>query len=143
MKFINTLIPAAALIALAGAPALAETTPANVTTADAITCIPERMARCKSESECSWTTASEQAKEQILVVDFKAKTASFMHKGKKRGGGVVFDDKFEGEARSFVISKDATRPSHSTMKMTVDKAGKLTGSRNAGKIKIEAACKTS
>ncbi len=142
MKLISTLIPAA-LIALAATPALAETTAVDVTKADSITCAPDRMARCKSETECSWKTANEKDKEQLLVVDFKAKTASFMHQGKTRGGGLVLEDKMNGEARSFVISKDATRKPRTTMEMTVDKTGKLTGTRNAGKIKIEATCKAS
>lgn len=141
MTLLRTIVPAAALAALAAAPALAAEV--DVTKAESITCAPDRIARCKKDGDCEWKSASARDKEQLLVVDFKAKTASFMFKGKRRGGGLVLEDKMNGGSRAFVISKDETRNPRTTMELAIDKAGKMTGTRNAGRVKIEATCKAS
>jgi hypothetical protein len=136
----NTLLPAVALALLTSGPALAA---GPVTEADNITCTPDRMGHCKKDGTCEWRTASERAKAQLLIVDFNAKKAFFRYKGKNRGGGYVLDDKMDGDARSFVISKDKSRKPRTTMELTLGKDGKLTGSRNNGQVKIEATCKAS
>lgn len=140
MNPIKALIPAAALLALAGSPALAAE--ADLTKVDTITCLPDRTARCKN-GQCTWKDASARAKQELLVIDFKAKTAAFQYQGKNRGGGIVFDDKVEDGKRHFVISKDETRNPRTTMTAAVDKAGKLTLDRGAGSFKAEGTCKAS
>ncbi len=142
MTFARKLLPVIALAAVAVAPA-ARAEQADLTKVDAVTCTPDRIARCKQDGTCQWRDATARNKQELLVIDFKAKTASFRYKEQNRGGGVILDDKTEGDARRFVISKDKSRNPRTTMELSLDKAGKLTGTRNAGRVKFEGTCKAS
>lgn len=128
----------AAALALA-APAAAQS---DFTTAGKMICVPDRGARCE-DGKCEWRNASERDRARPLIVDFAAKEAFVPRDGKNEKIGIVLEDAVKEGVRRVVVSQSEKREANKTMEFAVDKAGKMTGSRSAGRIRFEATCKQS
>lgn len=132
-------IGAVLALPLQAAPALADTS-----RADTITCAPQRLGRCSSSGECKWRAASERDKQELLRVDFKAKKAFFSRRGTEKLFGVLVEDRRDGGLRRFSIARDEkSKDPKRWMRMTLDNAGMLKGSRAEGRVRFEATCKAS
>jgi hypothetical protein len=99
------------------------------------------MTRCKADGgECETRDASPRDKAQLLVIDFAAKEAFMRRDGKERLFGEVAEDKVEGEVRNIVIARGGGE----TKRMApfrLAKDGKMVGTRDDGRIKMEITCK--
>jgi hypothetical protein len=142
MQRLPTILPVIALAAVAAAPSAYADQP-DLTKADRVICTPARMARCKTDGSCTWRNANARQKAQPLVIDFKTRKAVVRYQNKERPFGIVVEDKTDGDARRIVISRDAKRDPVRTIVFTLNKAGKLTGTRLQGRVKIEATCAAS
>ncbi|MCW5772851.1 MAG: hypothetical protein KIT16_14500 [Rhodospirillaceae bacterium] len=136
----RSLAAAAALLSLAlPDAAFAETT--DFLTVKKISCSPDRVTRCKAVGvECETKDATPRDKGNLLVVDFAGKKVFSRRNGEDKPFGVVLEDKVNGDGRDFVLGRSA-EDTKNTLIFRLMKDGKMTGTRNEGKIKMEATCK--
>lgn len=120
------------------APVMAQTT--DFMTAPKISCVPDRMTRCKSPGvECETRETSERDRAQPLVIDFAAKKAFISRDGKESAFADVTEDKVEGEARRVVLAPG--QEARNALVFLLQKSGKMEGTREEGRIKMETTCK--
>jgi len=129
------IVSALALIAAAPQAALAQ---ADFLTAKKIACTPVQTLEC-ADGKCKATPVSEKDKAEVLVVDFTTKKSAVRTAGVSKDFGEIGEDKVEGSVRTFQLgeSKD------SMIKVTLDKAGKLTlfmGTEGKQELRAEATC---
>jgi len=126
-------------IALAAAPAaLAQT---DFLTAKKLSCAPDRMHRCKAPGqECESRDASASDKQQPLILDFEAKKVAMQRGGETRPFGLVLEDKVEGDTRKVKIGRGDDPNTKETLDFVLAKDGKMVGTRDEGKIKMETTC---
>lgn len=110
-------------------------------TAKKIACVPERVTRCKSPGlECESKDASARDKTEVLIVDFESKKASVRRGTEERAIGAVLEDKVEGDARTVVIGETQPDGQKRSLSLSLKKSGKMEGSRDEGRIKMETTC---
>jgi hypothetical protein len=132
------------LALLAAVPALALAAPAAAQTMDflkaqKISCVPERMTRCKEPGkDCETRDASAGDRAQPLVIDFAAKKSFMVRDGNPRPFADVKEDKVEGETRRVVLQRG--EEARSALIFILQKSGKMDGTRDGGLIKMETTC---
>jgi len=120
------------------AAALAQT---DFLTIKKIACAPDRMTRCKSVGvECESKDASPSDKAQLLVIDFENKKVAMRRKAEERPFGLVLEDKVAGDVRTVVLGRGDKPDTKDTLAFTLRKDGKMDGTREEGRIKMETTC---
>lgn len=142
MKPISSLASVLGIAFVLGAPgaAFAQT---DFLTAKKLTCTPDRMARCDEAGKCEFRDAGERDKKQPLVIDFETKKANIRDGEKEKPFGVVLEDKVEGETRKLAIGQSEKAERAEALEFTLEKTGKMTGTREKGRIKMEVTCTAS
>lgn len=106
-----------------------------------IACAPDRLTRCKSAGvECETKDASPGDKARPLVIDFESKKVAMRRDGEDRPFGLVLADKVEGDVRNVVIGRGDKPDAQDTLTFTLRKDGKMDGTRNDGRNKMETTC---
>ena len=126
------IVSALALVAAAPHAASAQ---GDFLTAKKVSCTPVQMLECDAQNQCKGTPVTEKDKTEILVLDFGAKKGSIRIGGETKPFGDVTEEKVEGESRTFLLGE-----SGSTVKGTLDKAGKLTLFLGGPQSRAEATC---
>ena len=110
---------------------------ADALTAKKLTCLPERVTRCKSAGvECETKEATERDKTQPLIFDLGAKKGIMRRNGEERPVGDILEDKVEGDVRVIVLGGGGQTP----ITFRVKKDGKTEGARADGQLKMDVAC---
>ena len=132
-----SIFAVAAALAVA-APALAQDV--DFMTAKKISCVPDRLTRCKAPGvECETRETSASDKAQPLVIDFVAKKSFILRDGQERAFGDVTEDKVEADGRRIVLSPG--QEARNALTFILLKTGKMDGTREEGRIKMETTCK--
>ena len=113
--------PALALaLASAAAPAFAQ---ADMLTAPRLACVAQSVTRCSAKGKCATQPASAKDRAEILVVDFRLKTARVRRKGAMRPFAEIVSERVEGGERRFVLEEVG---SNTRIDVAVSKSGRLT-----------------
>ncbi len=139
MKMTFVLTTAFCVTALCQSPAQA----ADLTKVERMSCVVIKSARCKKEGGCKWKPASERDKAQVLVIDFKAKSASFQRGDRRKQIGLVAEDKLAGGVRRIVLSATGKRDPRREMVMLIQQDGSFKGWRAQKRVRFEGTCKLS
>ena len=122
-------------------PPVAAAQQADFLTVTKIACVPERVTRCKSPGvECKSEIPTAREKTEMLIIDFAAKTVAIRRGAEEKALGLVLDDKVEGEVRMVVIGEGQSGDRKRALIFSLAKSGKMEGTRDEGRIKMETTC---